>query len=57
MKRGLLHQVKRIWSAFKIPPYERGSYGKATGKGFKNQMFSGAPGYTKVTKIKHRKKS
>ena len=53
-KKGLLHQVKRIWKAFNIPDYEKGSYGKATGKRFKNQMFSGAPGYTKVTKIKHK---
>jgi len=55
MKKGLLHHVKRVWKAFKIPSYEKGSYGKATGKGFKNQMWSGAPGYEKVTKIKHKK--
>ncbi len=54
-KRGVVHQIKRVWKAFKIPAYEK-SYGKATGKGFKNQMYEGAPGYKKFTKIKRKPK-
>ena len=55
-KKGLLHQIKRVWKAFNIPSYEKGSFGKATGKGFKNQMWEGAHGYKKSMKMKHKSK-
>ena len=28
-KKGLLHQIKRVWKAFNIPSYEKGSFGNS----------------------------